>query len=39
MFALTNSSLYLAEAHVDLIWRILVEEALSPEAAGERNFI
>lgn len=35
MFALTNSSLGLAEAHVDLLWRVLVEEALTPEAAGE----
>lgn len=33
MFVVTNSSLCLSEAHVDLIWRILVEEALTPEAA------
>lgn len=37
MFALTNSSLGLAEAHVDLLWRVLVEEALTPEAAGENE--
>lgn len=35
MFALTNSSLSLSESHVDLLWRVLVEDALSPEAAGE----
>lgn len=35
MFALTNSGLGLAEAHVDLVWRVLVEGALTPEAAGE----
>lgn len=35
MFALTNSSLGLAETHVDLLWRVLVEEALTQEAAGE----
>lgn len=35
MFALTNSSLCLTEAHVDQIWRVLVEGALTPQAAGE----
>lgn len=35
MFALTNSGLGLAEAHVDLVWKVLVEGALTPEAAGE----
>ena len=35
MFALTNSSVGLAEADVDLVWRVLVEGALTPEAAGE----
>lgn len=35
MFALTNSGLCLAEAHVDLVWRVLVEGALTPETAGE----
>lgn len=36
VFALTNSSgLSLAEAHVDLVWRVLVEGALTPEAAGK----
>ena len=35
MFALTNSGLNLAEAHVDLVWRVLVDEALTPEAAGK----
>lgn len=37
MFALTNSSLTLAEAHVDRMWRVLVDEALTPEAAGKRG--
>ena len=37
MFALTNSNLGLSEAHVDLVWRVLVEEALTPEAAGEKK--
>ena len=37
MFSLTNSGLTLAEAHVDLVWRVLVDEALTPEAAGKRR--
>lgn len=39
IFALTNSGLCLAEAHVDLVWKVLVEAALTPEAAGELSLV
>lgn len=39
MFALTNSGLCLAETHVDLVWRVLVEGALTPMAAGEPSSV